>query len=89
MTIAEFRADPEKVADLRKLLSRPIAQEALLILKNNHPATRIVRSDISETFAAVKLGHAAGWSECLTNLESMAIHGDTGDIDNERLKEEE
>lgn len=87
LTIEEFRNDPERVAALRRALEVSALREAMQILGEKGPG--VVLSNISDTFAAVKLGHAAGWTEYHTTLQVMATHPRDNDIENENLREPE
>lgn len=90
MTALEFRADSKRVVMLREALQMPIMAEALSVLAEEHPATREIRSDISPTFAAVRLGHAAGFSECIESLHALAMHPpDNAPVEAEYVREPE
>lgn len=41
----------------------PIFQIVLSVLKDDEPVRRAIRTDISPTFAHVRLGHQSGWAE--------------------------
>lgn len=89
MTPTEFRNDTKRVVMLRSLLETPVMLEALAVLSASSPAMHEIRSDISPTYAAVRIGHVAGYTEFLVSLHALATHpDDTASIPAEYIREE-
>ena len=82
-TVQEFQNDPDRVAGLRAALANEYLKEALEILRTKGPGT--IRSDITPTYASIRLGHVAGWSEFAETLLGMSERPPITNIDNPRL----
>lgn len=68
MTLDEFQNSGPLVAEWRQTLATPIMQTVLSVLEDYAPVHRLVKSDISPTFANIRLGHQTGWAECVKTL---------------------
>lgn len=63
MRIDEFQKRGDLVAEWRAVLELPITKLVLSVMEDYAPVHRPVKSDITPTFANVRLGHQAGWAE--------------------------
>lgn len=70
MTLDEFRTNPPMVIRLRELLSDPVAQTALEILRNSNPP--IDADNEAEAIVSVRiLSQMTGYASCFNTLLSM------------------
>lgn len=74
MTIEEFQKNGELVSQWRDVLSMPIFKIVLGVLKDDEPVRRAIRTDISPTFAHVRLGHQSGWAEYEQTLTEVLLN---------------
>lgn len=63
MTIDDFRKNGELVAEWRAVLELPITKTVLAVMEDYAPVHRVVRGDITPTFAHIRLGHQTGYAE--------------------------
>lgn len=68
MTADEFRKNGQLVADWRAVLAMPITRTVFAVADDDAPVRRVIKSDITSTYASVRLGHQAGWAELVTLL---------------------
>lgn len=68
MTIEEFQKNTALVSDWHEVLKMPITKIVLGVMENYAPVNRILKSDITPTFANIRLGHQTGWAEYAKTL---------------------
>lgn len=88
MTIDEFRKNGELVAEWRDVLALPITKIVLAVMEDYAPVHRLVKGDITPTFAHVRLGHQTGWAEYgKTMSEAILIPPKTTDPDEQTFED--
>lgn len=73
MTIDEFRKRGDLVAEWRAVLELPITKIVLAVMEKYSPVYRIVKSDITPTFANIRLGHQTGWAEFAQTIRETIL----------------
>lgn len=77
MTIEEFRKRGDLAAEWRAVLDMPITKLVLGVMEDYSPVYRLVKSDITPTFANIRLGHQTGWAEYAKTIGETILHQPT------------
>lgn len=72
MTVDEIKANPALMLEWKQILMQPVTQIVLNALIEQGPKGKTITADISSTYAAVRLGHNAGYYEVFDSLRQLA-----------------
>lgn len=72
MTIDELKDNRELMLEWRQILNNPVTQIVLNALIEAGPKGKTIYADISPTYAAIRLGHNAGYYDVFDALRQLA-----------------